>query len=491
MSETYDIAIIGAGPAGYVCAIRAAQLGLKAALIDKGERLGGCCLNIGCIPSKALLEASEWFHAIHHKYPSFGISARGVSLNLAAMMAKKQEIVNSLTDGIGMLMKKNGVTVVKGVGRLEGRGRILVEMTPPESPPAQQVGIPNSPPPGLQGGMKGGDSIEVAARNIVLAMGSVPIELPFMPFDHRYIVDSTDGLAFDNVPEHLVVVGAGAIGLELGSVWRRLGAKVTVVEMLPQIAPFADKQLATMLQRSLTAQGIEFHLEAKVTGAKVKKSRVTLEFEKGGKSESLTSDKVLVAVGRHSFSEGVRLETVGVSSEKNGRIPVDDHWQTNVPGIYAIGDMIAGPMLAHKASEEGIAVAEIIAGKPGHVNYHTIPNVIYTSPELAVVGLSEAEAAAKGMKVKVGKFYLKGNGRALSLGETDGVIKVVADTSTDRLLGVHILGPRASDMIAEAVIAMELGASAEDIARTVHAHPTLSEVLKEAALAVDKMQIHG
>lgn len=464
--ERFDFAVIGAGPGGYVCAIRAAQLGLNVVLIEKEERLGGCCLNVGCIPSKALLESSEWFYAVRHKFSGFGVWAGKVTLDLKTMMQKKTETVRTLTDGIGMLMKKNRVTVLRGTAQLLGTGRVMV--TTPE-----------------------GRQREVGARTIILATGSEPSELSFMPFDHRVVVDSTEALAFEEVPGRLVVIGAGAIGLELGSVWARLGSRVTVLEMLPQIAPFADRQLATMLQRSLTGQGLEFHLNARVTGAKVKGEQVTVEYTENGRAEEVTADRCLVAVGRRPFTRGLGLEEAGVKTEAGGRVVVDEKFRTTLDGVFAIGDLIRGPMLAHKASEEGIAVAEVAAGKPGAVNYETIPNVIYTAPELAAVGRNEEELKAAGVPYRSGKFYFKGNGRALSMGETEGLVKILAHAETDRILGVHILGPHASELIAEAVVAMEFGASAEDLARICHAHPTLSEAVHEAALAVDRRQIHG
>ncbi len=467
----FDLVVIGSGPGGYVCAIRAAQLGMKVALVEKDARLGGTCLNVGCIPSKAMLETSEWFHDVLHKFPGYGIKTSGVSLDLPQLLGKKTNIVNTLTDGIALLMKKNKVTVIKGTGKLIGTGE--VEILDSADP---QFQTPNS---------------KLQTKSIVLAMGSVPIELPFMKFDGKFVVSSTEALAFDKVPDHLIVVGAGAVGLELGSVWRRLGSKVTVVEMLPNIVPFADKQLTTMLQKSLTDQGIEFILNAKVTGATVKGKKATLTYtDKDGAEQSLIGDKILVAIGRRAFSEGAGLAEAGVAIER-GKVVVDDHFQTNIHSVYAIGDLIRGPMLAHKASEEGVALAEQLTGHAGHVNYDVVPNVVYTNPELAVVGLSEDEAKAAGKTVKTGKFYFRGNGRALSLGSAEGLVKVVADAETDRVLGVSILGPRASDLIAEAAMAMEFVASSEDIGRTIHAHPTLSEALKEAALAVNKMQIHG
>ncbi len=464
--EKYDYAVIGAGPGGYVSAIRAAQLGLKTALIEKDERLGGVCLNVGCIPSKALLESSELYALTKNRLSEHGILVNDATLDLAAMMKRKDEIVRTLTDGIQMLMKKNKITVLQGLGRLTAPKRIQIEGKEVRS--------------------------EIEASAICLAMGSMPMELPFLKFDGVQVVSSTEALSFDKAPEHLIVIGAGAIGLELGSVWNRLGAKVTVIELLPQIVPFADKQLAILLQRSLKQQGLEILLETKVTGAEIKENKVILTYvDAKGQKSGISGDKVLVAVGRKPRSPDAGLDQVGVKVEPNGRIPVDARFRTNIPGIYAIGDLIHGPMLAHKAHEDGVAVAEIIAGKPGQVNYNVIPNVVYTMPELATVGIHEEQAKERSVDVKVGKFYFRGNGRALTMGETEGMVKVVAEAKTDRILGVHIIGPRASDMIAEAVLAMEFQASTEDLARTIHAHPTLSEALKEAALAVDKRSLHG
>ncbi len=463
--ESFDYAIIGAGPGGYVSAIRASQLGLKTALIEKESSLGGTCLNVGCIPSKALLEASEWYAMAGHKFDEAGIGTGKLTLDLKRMMERKAEIVKTLTVGIGMLMKKNKVNVLRGTGKLTGKNTITIA---------------------------GESAGEIEAKSICLAMGSLPVELPFLKFDGEQIVSSTEALSFDKVPKHLVVIGAGAVGLELASVWRRLGAKVTVIEMLPQITPFADKQMAVMLQRALTAQGMEIMPDTKVTGAETGDGGVTVHYEdaKGERGEA-TGDKVLVSVGRSPFSEGAGLDAAGVKVDESGRIPVDGHWRTGVENIHAIGDLIDGPMLAHKAEDEGVAVAEIVAGGEGHVNYEAIPNIVYTWPEMAAVGMTEAEAKEKGHEVKVGKFYFRGNGRALTMSESEGLVKIVADAKSDRVLGVHIVGPRASELIAEAVIAMEFSASAEDIARTVHAHPTLAEAVKEAALAVDKRAIHA
>ncbi len=463
--DTYDLVVLGSGPGGYVCAIRGAQLGLKVAIVEKEPTLGGTCLNVGCIPSKALLESSELVHVAREQFQSHGIAIGQVSVDLAKMMERKSSIVKQLTDGIGMLMKKNKIDVLRGRGLLRGPGNVSVE--------------------GSDG------TVELQAKAVCLAMGSVPINLPFMKFDGKHVVSSTEALAFDTIPKRMVVVGAGAVGLELGSVWRRLGSDVTVLEMLPTVTPFADSQSSKMLKKSLERQGIVFRLEAKVTGAKVDGDEVQVSFEtKEGKTETIVCDRVLVSVGRKPCIDTAGLEEAGVTIER-GKIVIDDHFRTNLEGVYAIGDLVRGPMLAHKASEEGVAVAELVAGKPGHVNYATIPNVVYTHPELAQVGMTEEEAKEKGIEYKVGKYFYKANGRAKSLGEDDGFVKLIADRKTDRLLGAHILGARASELIGELVVAMEFQAAAEDIARTTHAHPTLGEIIKEAALAVDKMAIHG
>ena len=464
--DTYDLVIIGAGPGGYVCAIRAAQLGLKTALVEKRHALGGTCLNVGCIPSKALLESSELYEMAREQAGAHGIVLSDVVLDLKTMLARKSGVVKELTDGVAMLIKKNKVTVLNGRGMLTGPGRLTVQ----------------------------GDTgdTEVTAKNICLAMGSEAVELPFLPFDADRIVSSTEALDFSSVPKHLVVIGAGAVGLELGSVWRRLGAKVTVVEMLPTITPFADRQMAKALQRALTDQGMEFRLDTKLADGKVLKKSVKLTVENAkGETEEISCDKVLVAVGRKPNTTGTGLETVGVALDGQGRVEVDDHLRTNVEGVYAIGDLVRGPMLAHKAEEEGVALAERLAGLPGHVNYETIPNVVYTDPELAMVGRTEAELKEAGVAFNTGRFQFRANGRAKSLGQETGMVKILADKETDRILGVHMVGPRVSELIAEAVVAMEFSASAEDLARTCHAHPTLSEVVKEAALAVDKRALHS
>lgn len=463
--ERFDYAVIGSGPAGYVSAIRAAQLGLKTVLIEKDNSLGGTCLNVGCIPSKALLESSEHFEAAEKKFADHGITVGTPKIDVSTMMDRKSTVVKTLTDGIAMLMKKNKITVLQGKGRLKGEGQVEVE------------------------GKDGKQIVEADA--ICLAMGSEPVELPFMKFDGKRIVSSTEALAFDKVPKHLIVIGGGAIGLEMGSVWARLGAKVTVIEMMPQITPFADKAMAKTLQRSLEGQGLEFMLQTKVTGAEVQKTQVKVSIEdKKGEAGEVKGDVVLVAVGRKPFTTDCGLEEAGVKMEK-GQVVIDDQFRTNLKGVYAIGDLVRGPMLAHKGEEEGIAVAEIIAGQPGHVNYDVIPNVVYTHPELASVGIHEAEAKEQGIKTKSGKFLFRGLARIQTMGESDGMVKIVADAETDRILGATIVGPRASEIIGELTVAMEFRASSEDVARTTHAHPTLSEVVKEACLAVDGRAIHG
>ncbi|PID38403.1 MAG: dihydrolipoyl dehydrogenase [Deltaproteobacteria bacterium] len=463
--ERYDVAVIGAGPGGYVAAIRAAQLGKKTALIEKRGTLGGTCLNVGCIPSKALLESSELYSLTQHKMASHGIEIGEARIDVATMQRRKDTIVSDLVSGIAMLMKKNKVDVYDGHGRFSSRTRIVITASDDSTR-------------------------ELEAERTIIATGSDVVELPFMPFDGDRIISSTEALALDAIPEHLIVIGAGAIGLEMGSVWARLGAKVTVVELMPTILPFADAEMSKTLHRVLKKQGLAFKLGCKVTGADVAGGKVTLRYEEKGAPMALEGDRVLVAVGRRPYTDGLGLEAIGVETER-GRIPIDAQLRTAAPNIYAIGDVVSGPMLAHKAEDEGVAVAEIICGKAGHVNYEAIPNIVYTWPELAQVGLTEQEAKDKGHKVNVGKFRFVANGRAKTLGDTDGLCKIVADARTDRMLGAHIVGPRASDMIAELVVAMEFSASAEDVARSCHAHPTLAEIVKEAAMAVDKRAIHG
>lgn len=462
--EHYDLIVIGAGPGGYVAAIRAAQLGKKTALVEKRATLGGTCLNVGCIPSKALLETSELYHTMQHKLGDHGLNASDIAIDVKKMIGRKDKIVSELVGGISMLMKKNKVDVIQGKARFKDAQTIVVENE--------------------------GEEQDVQGDIFIVATGSESVELPFMPFNQKTIISSTEALALDEVPKHLIVVGAGAIGLEMGSVWSRLGAKVSVVELASSILPFADAEMSKSLQRSLKKQGLEFILGAKVTGAKDHSEGVELLYEDKKGTQSLVGDRVLVAVGRRPFTDGLGLEDIGVKVER-GRVIVNEKLKTHVDNIYAIGDIVAGPMLAHKAEEEGIAAVETICGKSGHVNYDVIPNIVYTWPELAQVGMSEEEATKQGFKFKTGKFRFIANGRAKTMGETEGLCKIVSEEESDRILGAHIVGPRASDMIAELVMAMEFSASSEDVARSCHAHPTLAEVVKEAALAVDGRAIHG
>ena len=464
--DSYDVVVIGAGPGGYVAAIRAAQLGKRVALIEKRATLGGTCLNVGCIPSKALLESSELYATVQSRLGEHGIAAGEVSLDLATLMARKDRVVKEVVDGLGVLMKKNKIAIIPGAARFETPRRLVVE------------------------GADGSSTVEAA--DVIIATGSAPVELPFLKFDGDRVISSTEALTLDAVPGHLAVIGAGAVGLELGSVWRRLGAQVTVIEMLPQIVPAADAQLARTLERSLKQQGMELRTKTKVSGAEVKRGKVAITIEPPkGEAEVIKVDRVLVAVGRRPVTAGLGLEQLGVVVDGAGFIKVDTQLRTTVDGVWAIGDVVGHPMLAHKAEEEGIAAAERIAGLPGHVSYGAIPNVVYTWPELASVGQTEEQLKADEREYKAGRYYFKANARAKTMGEEEGLVKVLADKASDRLLGVHIVGPRASDMIAEAVVAMEFSASAEDVARSVHAHPTLAEVMKEAALAVDRRAIHG
>jgi dihydrolipoamide dehydrogenase len=467
MAERFDLVVLGAGPGGYVAALRAAQLGLKVACVDKRPVLGGTCLNVGCIPSKALLESSELYHLAQARFSNHGIQVGALGLDLPRMLQRKDQIVKSLTDGIAFLFKKNHITPFTGRGRLTGPGKIRVQ---PEK----------------------GSATDLEGKHVLLATGSEPTELKALPFDGKRIVSSTEALCFDKVPQHLVVVGAGFIGLELGSVWSRLGAQVTVLEFLPRILPQSDTELAGLLHKSLVRQGLTFYLEHKVTGHSIKNGQVEIDYESADKKLVIIGDRVLVAVGRRTCVDGIGLEEAGVKVDpKTGRVPVDEQYQTSVPGVYAIGDLIAGPMLAHKASEEGIALAEFLAGQKPHVNYAAIPSVVYTAPELAAVGLTEEQVKETGKAYRVGKFPFSANGRAKCLDETEGLVKVIADARTDRILGVHILGPRASELIAEAVTALEFAASAEDIARICHAHPTLSEAVGEAARAAWTAALHA
>ncbi len=462
MTETFDIIVIGAGPGGYVCALRAAQLGLKTACVEKRATLGGTCLNIGCIPSKALLQSSENFHAAETALAEHGVMVKGVGLDLARMQARKEEVVGANVKGVEFLFKKNKITWLKGAARIARPGVVAV------------------------------DGEEYAAKHIVIATGSESVPLAGVEVDEKRIVTSTGGLALDAVPKHLVVIGGGYIGLELGSVWRRLGAEVTVIEFLDRLVPTMDGEISKAFERILAKQGMKFRLRTKVTGARVEKKTVTLTLEpaKGGAAEEITADIVLLAIGRRPYVEGLGLAEIGVARDERGRIKTDAHYATSVAGIYAIGDVIAGPMLAHKAEEEGVALAEILAGQAGHVNYGAIPGVVYTWPEAASVGATEEALREAGTAYRVGKFPFTANGRARAMGETEGFVKLLADEKTDRLLGAHIIGPDAGTLIAELVTALEFGASAEDVARTSHAHPSLSEAVKEAALAVAGRALH-
>jgi len=462
MSESYDVIVIGGGPGGYVCAIRAAQLGLKTACVESRETLGGTCLNIGCIPSKALLQSSENYDEARHAFADHGVIVDGVKLDLARMMARKGEVVGANVKGVEFLFRKNKVAWIKGAGRIAGPGRVEVAGTTYET------------------------------RNIVIATGSESLTLPGVEVDEEAIVTSTGALELDGVPKHLAVIGGGYIGLELGSVWRRLGAEVTVIEYLDRLVPGMDSEIAKQFERTLGKQGIKFRLGTKVAAARRGNDGVTLTLEpaKGGAPEEMKADVVLVAVGRRPYTEGLGLAEAGIALDERGRVKVDAHYATSVPGIYAIGDVIAGPMLAHKAEEEGVACAERIAGQAGHVNYDVIPGVVYTWPEVASIGQTEDALKQQGAAYRVGKFPFTANGRARAMGSTDGFVKILADRDTDRILGAHIIGPDAGTLIAELVTAMEFGASAEDVGRICHAHPSLSEAVKEAALAVENRALH-
>lgn len=461
--SSFDVVVIGSGPGGYVCAIRAAQLGFKTAVIEKDKGLGGTCTNVGCIPSKALLESSELYHAAGHEYDAHGVGVGKVSLDLGKMLARKQKIVSASNQGIAFLFKKNKIESFNGFGKLLSKNQ--VEVTSGD-----------------------GTKTVLTAKYIVLATGSVPVELPFLKYDEKRIVSSTGALELDKVPKKMVVVGGGVIGLELGSVWMRLGAEVTVIEFADRLCPVMDTQSMATLQKVLTRQGMKFMFNTKVTASELKKDSVKLDYEdmKANSKGSIEADVVLVSTGRKAFSDGLGLEALGIEKDQRGVVQVDKHFQTNVEGIYAIGDLIPGPMLAHKAEEEGVALAEILAGQAGHVNYSTVPSVIYTFPEVASVGLTEEQCKEQGIDYRAGSFPFMANGRARALAQTDGQVKILADSKTDRILGAHIVGPRASELLGELVIAMEFGGSAEDVARSFHAHPTLNEVIREAALAVDK-----
>jgi dihydrolipoamide dehydrogenase len=465
--DSFDVVVIGAGPGGYVCAIRAAQLGMKVACVDKRGTFGGTCLNIGCIPSKALLHSSELFAEARDGLNAYGIKLPTVELDLGAMQDQKAKVVKELTQGVEFLFRKNRVTGIKGSARLNGPGRVQVELN-------------------------GGGSQELSASHVVLATGSESALLPGIEIDEQRIVSSTGALELDAVPGHFLVVGAGYIGLELGTVWRRLGAKVTVVEYLDRITPGMDLELSRQFQRLLSRQGLGFKLATKVSEIDGSGDRllVTTEAVEGGEPERMKADVALVAVGRRPYTEGLGLETVNLATDNHGRLEVGDNFSTNAPGIYAIGDLIRGPMLAHKAEDEGVCVAEHLAGQRPHIDYDAIPAVIYTAPEVASVGRSEEQLKEAGIAYKTGKFPFSANARARATGQTDGFVKVLADAATDRLLGVHIIGAEAGTMIGEAALAMEFGASSEDLARTSHAHPTLEEAIKEAALAAYSSPLH-
>jgi dihydrolipoamide dehydrogenase len=461
-----DLVVIGSGPGGYVAAIKAAQLGLKVALVEKDPTLGGTCLNVGCIPSKALLHSTEtWRHVQHAKHHGI-VGAEKLSFDVPTMLANKDKVVAQLNKGVEFLVSKRGVEIVRGLGRLGKAGQVLVRGS--------------------------ADERVLETKNILIATGSVPVELPFMKFDGETVISSDHGIALKAVPEKMVVVGAGAIGLELGSVWARLGSQVTVVEMLPAIGgPAYDADIAKAAQAAFEKQGIKFELGAQVTGVKKTAAGSALTAERDGKALEFPADKILVAVGRKANTTGLGAAEAGLKLDERGRVVIDAHYATNLPGVFAIGDVVVGPMLAHKAEEEGVAIAENLAGKHGHVNYGVIPGVIYTDPEVACVGLSEAEAKAKNLEVKIGKFQLQGNGRAIATDGTAGFIKVIADAKSDKVLGVQMVAKGASEMIAAACAHMEYGGSAEDIARTCFAHPTVSESFKEAAMAVSKSSIHS
>ena len=467
--ETFDLIVIGAGPGGYVAAIRAAQLGLRVAVVERSERLGGVCLNEGCIPSKALLDSSELFALARDSFASHGIGIDPPKLDLARMMARKDDVVKKLTDGVAFLFKKNGITLFRGTARLAGK-----------SGTDHRVEVRGD-----------GEPQALAAKRVLLATGSRAVEVPAFPFDGETVVNARDALSFGSVPEHLLVVGGGYIGLELGSVWLRLGSKVTVVEMLPKILPNTDRQVADALMRSLKKQGMSFLLETEVTSLEKRDGKAHVRIKNGDKAEEIVCDRVLVAVGRRPLSADLGLEEAGIAADGAGRIPVNDDFATAVPGIYAIGDLVHGPMLAHKAMTEGEVFAERLLGQASVVDYEFVPGIIYTWPEAASVGKSEEQLQAENIPYAAGRFNFLANGRARCMDETEGFVKVLAHKETGRVLGVHIIGPRASDMIAEAVTVMTYGGSAQDIAMTFHAHPTLSEAMKEAALDVEKRAIHA
>ncbi len=466
MNNNFDVIVIGGGPGGYVCAIRAAQLGLKVACVESRGTLGGTCLNIGCIPSKSLLNLSENYLKAKKDFSNQGIEVSEVKLNIEKMMNNKNKSVQVLTKGVEFLFKKNKVTYLKGKGVIFSSTSVVV--------------------------YDQGNKTNYKAKNIVIATGSSAVSLPGVKIDEKNIISSTGALSLKSVPKSLVVIGGGYIGLEMGSVWQRLGAEVTVIENLPFITPGMDREISNEFQKILMKKGIKFQLNSKVLSIEDQDSKVKIEYQSNdnNKKESIFAEKTLIAIGRKPYTEGLNLNKVGVKKDEKGRIKVNKNFQTEIKNIYAIGDVIDGPMLAHKAEEEGIAVAELLAGQSGHVNYDVIPGVIYTSPEVAYVGKSEEQLKKEGVSYKIGKFPFLANSRAKVNNDTEGFVKILADSKSDRVLGVHIIGPHCGDMIAEMALAMEFGASAEDIARTCHAHPTHTEAIKEAALAVDKRPIH-
>lgn len=461
MADAFDVVIIGAGPGGYNCAIRCGQLGLKTAIIEKRETLGGTCLNVGCIPSKALLHASEFYAAAENDFAGMGIKTGKLELDLAAMMGQKADAVKGLTDGVAFLMKKNKVTVFSGTGRITGAGAVEVSGTD-------------------------GSVIALSAKDIVIATGSEPTPLPGIEIDEERVVTNTGALSLNDVPKKLILIGAGVIGLEMGSVWSRLGSEVTVVEYLDRILPGADNEIAKQAQRTFAKQGLKFKLGQKVTGVEKKKSGLTLTMEpaKGGDAETLDADVVIVSVGRRPYTDGLGLESVGGQVDRRGVVETSDHFKV-APGVWAIGDCIQGPMLAHKAEDDGAAVAELIAGKAGHVDYNLVPSVVYTNPEIAWVGKTEEQLKQAGIAYKSGKFPFMANSRARTNHETDGFVKILADASTDQILGAHMMGVGVGEMIGEVCVAMEFGAASEDVARTCHAHPTMSEAIRQAAMGVE------
>jgi dihydrolipoamide dehydrogenase len=465
--NSFDVVVIGGGPGGYVAAIRAAQLGKSVAIVESRTTLGGTCLNVGCIPSKALLQSSHNYEAAGHLFAEHGITAGKLSLDLKKMMGHKDEVVEATVKGVDFLMKKNKITRFTGTGAITAPGKVSVT-------PAK------------------GKAEEISATNIIIATGSDVTPLPGVDVDEKRVVSSTGALVLDEVPKKLIVVGAGVIGLELGSVWRRLGSEVIVIEFLDHILPGMDGEVSKQMQRILARQGLDFKLSSKVTGAKSSKSGVSLTVEpvSGGEAETVEADVVLVAIGRRPHTDGLGLETVGIETDERGFIRVDEDYRTNVDGIYAVGDVIGGAMLAHKAEDEGVAAAEIIDGQAGHIDYDAVPAIVYTAPEVAGLGKTEEQLKEAGIAYNVGKFPFMANARARAIGETDGFVKILADAESDAILGVHIIGPEAGDLIQEAVIAMEFGGSAEDLARSCHGHPGLSEVVKEAALAVGGRALH-